>query len=309
LTARSEDDESRGVAAGDGPRVAVVGPGAIGASIAAAVQRGGARPVLCGRTALERLVVEPDGGDPVVVPGPVLTDPGEAGGPADLVLLAVKSHQTAAAGPWLQALTRPGTVVVVLQNGVEQRRLVAPLAPGAVILPSVVWFPAESLAPGRVRLRGELHLTLPAEPAAPGVAALLGAGGVRVELAEDFTTATWRKLALNAIAGLTVLAGRRSGMYRRPDIASLARVLAVECLAVARAEGADLPEAVADELIATLAAYPEDLGSSILFDREAGRALEWDARNGVITRLGAHHGIPTPVSDVIVPLLAAASGD
>jgi 2-dehydropantoate 2-reductase len=54
---------------------------------------------------------------------------------------------------------------------------------------------------------------------------------------------------------------------------------------------------------------PPDLGSSILFDREANRPLEWDARNGVVRRLGARHGIPTPISDVIVPLLAAASGD
>lgn len=38
-----------------------------------------------------------------------------------------------------------------------------------------------------------------------------------------------------------------------------------------------------------------------------GRPLEWDARNGVVQRLGAKHGIPTPVSDVVVPLLAAAS--
>jgi 2-dehydropantoate 2-reductase len=88
----------------------------------------------------------------------------------------------------------------------------------------------------------------------------------------------------------------------------LTRALAAECLAVARAEGADLPDAVADELVEEFVAMPEDLGSSILFDREAGRALEWDARNGVVARLGARHGIPTPVSDVIVPLLAAASG-
>jgi 2-dehydropantoate 2-reductase len=225
------------------------------------------------------------------------------------VLLAVKAHQTAAAAPWLGALCRPGTVVVVVQNGVEQRELVAPHAPGAVVLPSVVWFPAEVIEPGRVRLRGDLHLTLPAEPAARAVAALLGAGGVRVELAGDFLTPAWRKLAINAVAGLMVLAGRRAGMFRRPDVAPVAEALAAECLAVARAEGADLPEPVAAELVAEVAAYPEDLGSSILFDREAGRTLEWDARNAVVARLGARHGIPTPVSDVIVPLLAAASGD
>jgi 2-dehydropantoate 2-reductase len=79
-------------------------------------------------------------------------------------------------------------------------------------------------------------------------------------------------------------------------------------VAVARAEGANLPDAVADEIVDWCAGLPEDLGTSMLFDREAGRALEWDARNGVVVRRGAVHGVPTPVSDVIVPLLAAASG-
>jgi 2-dehydropantoate 2-reductase len=282
--------------------VAVVGPGAIGATVAAAVR--GADLLLCGRTPHERLVVEREGGGNETVPGPVLTDPAAVPGPADVVLVAVKAHQTEAAAPFLRALCREGTVVVVLQNGVEQRELVGPHAPGATVLPAVVWVPVEAVAPGHVRVRGDLRLTLPDEPAAQTIAELIEG----VEPAQDFASLAWRKLAINAVAGLMVLTGRRAGMFRRPDIAALARDLAAECLAVARAEGADLPEAVADELVAEFAAYPEDLGSSILFDREAGRPLEWDARNGVVARRGAKHGVPTPVSDVIVPLLAAASG-
>lgn len=278
--------------------VALVGPGAIGATVAAAVR---GEVLLCGRTPHERLVVEREDGTTEVVPGPVRTDPAAAG-PVDVVLLAVKAHQTEAAAPWLAALCRPETVVVVLQNGVEQRELVAPHARGATVLPAVVWVPAETVAPARVRVRGDLRLTLPDEPAALALARLIDG----VELSDDFATLAWRKLAINAVAGLMVLAGRRAGMFRRADVAALARDLAAETLAVARAEGADLPDAVADELVAEFASYPEDLGSSILFDYEAGRELEWDARNGVVARLGARHGIPTPVSDVIVPLLAAA---
>jgi 2-dehydropantoate 2-reductase len=83
--------------------------------------------------------------------------------------------------------------------------------------------------------------------------------------------------------------------------------LGEECVAVGRAEGARLPDGLADEIAADLARMPPDLGTSMLFDREAGRELEWQVRNGVIQRLGAKHRIATPVSDVIVPLLAAAS--
>ena len=279
--------------------VALVGPGAIGATVAAAVR---GEVALYGRTPHERLVVEREGGGTEIVPGPVVTDPGAAQ-PADVVLLAVKAHQTEGAAPFLRALCRDGTVVVVLQNGVEQRELVAPHAPGATVLPSIVWVPVEGVGPGRVRVRGDLRLTLPDEPAVRAIAELIDG----VDLAGDFRTLLWRKLAINAVAGLMVLAGRRAGMFRRPGVAALARALAAETLAVARAEGADLPDAVADELVAEFAAYPEDLGSSILFDHEAGRPLEWDARNGVVQRLGAGHGVPTPVSDVIVPLLAASS--
>ena len=52
---------------------------------------------------------------------------------------------------------------------------------------------------------------------------------------------------------------------------------------------------------------PADMSSSILADREAGRPLEWDIRNGVMQRRGRAHGIATPISDVLVPLLAASS--
>ena len=286
------------------PRIAVVGAGAIGATVAAALQEAGHEDILlCGRTPRERIVVEPEGGEPVVLRSPLLTEP--RGEPVDWLFLAVKAHQTEGAAAWLAALAGPGTVVVVLQNGVEHRELVQPLAPAARILPVVVWVPAEAVEPGRVRRRGEVHLVVPDGEDARGLAALLG-DHARVELSEDFLTDAWMKLATNAVAGLMVLSGRRAAMFRRPDVAALARAYAEEVLAVGRAEGA---AGSADEVMATYDRMPGDLGSSILFDREAGRALEWDARNGVVRRLGSRHGIPTPISDVVVPLLAAAGGD
>jgi 2-dehydropantoate 2-reductase len=104
-----------------------------------------------------------------------------------------------------------------------------------------------------------------------------------------------------------VLAGRRAGMFRRDDVAELAGRYLTECLAVARAEGADLGDGVIDEVITLLAESPPDITTSMLTDREAERRLEWDIRNGVILRKAAAHGLATPISEVVVPLLAAAS--
>ncbi len=287
------------------PAVAVVGPGAIGTTVAAALHEVGRTPRIYGRTARERLELQVDGGR-IVVPEPVRIDPAQAGGPVDLVLLAVKSTQIEAAAPWLTALCAPDTVVCVLQNGVEQESMVAPYARGAWIVPVVVWFPAQTQPDGSVWLRGAARLTLPEVPASRVVLEALRGTRCSVELAADFTSVAWRKLVQNAAAGLMVLTGRRAGMYARSDVAELSLAYLRECLSVARAEGAVLGDGVPQEILDAFRGSPPDMGTSILADREAGRPLEWDIRNGVVRRRGLVHGIPTPISDLLVPLLAAA---
>ena len=286
--------------------IAIVGPGAIGTTVAAALHQAGRTPLLCGRTPRDRLTLL-DGDRRVDIPGPVLTDPDQAGRKMDLVFFAVKATQTEAASGWLAALCRPDTVVCVLQNGVEQLEAVATHAPPARIIPAVVWFPAQAQADGSVRLRGDARLSLPDLPAAHVVAEALQGTQCAVEITEDFQSVAWRKLLQNAVAGLMALTHRRAGMFARPDIAKLSLAYLQECLSVARAEGAKLGDEVPQEILAKFQAASPDLSTSILTDREAGRPLEWDIRNGVISRRAQAHGLSTPISDIIVPLLAAAS--
>jgi 2-dehydropantoate 2-reductase len=306
-----------------GPPIAVVGPGAVGSTVAAFLHASGHRVLLCGHTRRDQIEVRPDGSAPIVVPGPVHTDPAEV--TAAAVLLAVKATQIDDAVGWLSALCDGRTTVCVLQNGVEQVEMVQPHCGGAEVLPAIVWFPAETQPEGWVRLRGEPRLVLPAGAAGPAtlgtgaagpatlgtgagpVSELLRGAGLTVELEADFTTAAWRKLLVNALAGFMVLTGRRSGMFRRGDVAGLARRYLAECLAVARAEGANLDDAVIAEIVDGFASYPTDIGTSMLADREAHRPLEWDIRNGVIPRKAGRHGLATPISEMVVPLLAAAS--
>lgn len=174
------------------------------------------------------------------------------------------------------------------------------------MLPSVVWFPAQRDADASVWLRATPRLTLPDSP---------GQSECSRRWREPAARWTWRlilpplrrKLLQNAVAGLMVLTGRRAGMFAREDITALGLAYLRECLQVARAEGAALSDSVPEEIIAGFHRAPADLSTSILIDRLNGRPLEWDIRNGVVQRRGRQHGIPTPLSDIIVPLLAAAS--
>ncbi|MBP2845687.1 oxidoreductase [Dickeya oryzae] len=290
----------------DHPSIALIGPGAIGTTIAALLHDINRTPVLCGRTAHPQLVLRHDDGE-VVVPGPVLSNPATLNHPFDLVFLAVKTTQVADCTDWLATLCDENTVVCALQNGVEQKTQLAPLVNGAQVLPSVVWFPAQREPDASVWLRAKPRLTLPDVPQAKRVVDALSGTRCTVELSSDFTSVAWRKLLQNAVGGLMVLANRRAGMFSRGDITELALAYLRECLAVARAQGAVLDDSVPQEIVDVFHHAPADLSTSILADRQANRPLEWDIRNGVIQRYGHLHGIPTPISNVLVPLLAAAS--
>jgi 2-dehydropantoate 2-reductase len=288
-------------------KVAVVGPGAVGTTAAAYLYAAGHSVLICGRTPRPQIELRPDEAEAIVVPGPVCTDPAEIAEPVGVVLLALKATQNDDAGRWLARLCDEQTIVVVLQNGVEQVEQVQPHCPSSTVIPGIVWFSAETQPDGWVRLRGEARLALPTGPGATTFAELWRGAGGTADCDPDFVTAAWRKLLVNAVAGLIALTGRRAGMFRRDDLSALASRYAAECLAVARAEGAKLADDVGDGTVEMLRQAPMDMGTSMLADREAGRPLEWDIRNGVIIRKARAHGIATPISDVLVPLFAAAS--
>jgi 2-dehydropantoate 2-reductase len=286
-------------------RIAVVGVGAIGGAVAAPLAASGRHEVvLCVREPFERLVVESPK-QRIEVQACCETNPARVA-PAEWVLLATKAQDVPGAAKWLAALCAPGTVVAVLQNGVEHRARVAPFAGPAAVLPVVVELPAERTAPGQIRMRGGGRLTVPDGPHAAEFAALFAGAALAVERAADFPSVAWRKLCLNAASGaLTALTGRTVEVLHEPGMAELARGIILECCAVARAEGAALPDAVADEVMARLLATPAGSGNSMYYDRRAGRPLELDARNGVIVRLGVRHGIATPLNAAACALLAA----
>lgn len=290
-------------------RVALVGPGAIGLTFASAAAQAGHELVVCARSPLpETMVVSRPGQEDVQARAPVLLDPNAAPRDVDLVLLAVKAHQTPGAAGWLSRLCGAGTVVAVLQNGVEQRTLVAPMAGAAQVIPCVVWAPASLEAPGRVTVRGPARLVTEHGPAGDRLAAALAGSHAVVEQTAALDEELWHKLTVNAAAGLLALTGTAGAtLFTRADSGAVALDLARECVAVGRALGVALEPDLPERVIAHLTSLPPGATTSIATDRAHGRELEWDARNGVVSRLGRAHGVATPVNDVVSALLACAS--
>ena len=94
-----------------------------------------------------------------------------------------------------------------------------------------------------------------------------------------------------------------------PAVRELAVGLAQECVAVARAAGADLPEetarAAVDGMASTAAGAGAAFGSSMLYDLEAGRPTEHEALTGAVVRTGERLGVATPLNGAVLALLRA----
>jgi 2-dehydropantoate 2-reductase len=284
-------------------RILIVGPGAVGGTVAAWLAQAGRNVALAVRTPFRRLSVETPSGR-LEAELPIVTDVARAGA-AEWVLIAVKAYEAETAARWLEPFSSGKARIAILQNGVEHVSRFAPFIPRDRLLPVMVDIPAERDAPGRIRQRGAGIMQVPAGAAGSAFAALFAGTALKVEETADFTSALWRKLCINVAGAVPVLTGEMASVARRPPAERVMRELVAECIAVGRAEGAELDDGLADMVIRHYRAAPPDSLNSMHADRLAGRPMEWDARNGVVARLGRRHGIATPVSDTVAGLLAA----
>ena len=220
-------------------------------------------------------------------------------------MLAVKATQNDDAAGWLARLCDEHTIVVVLQNGVEQVEQVKPLCPSSTVIPGIVWFSAETQPEGWVRLRTEAALVLPSGPAATTVAELLRGAGCRVDCDPDFITAAWRKLLTNALAGFMVLSGGDPECSAATTSPSCRAAMSPNAWRSRAPRARGCPTTWSTGWSTCSVRRPKTWAPRYWPTRESRRRMEWDIRNGVIIRKARAHGMATPISDVLVPLLAA----
>ena len=285
-------------------KIVLVGPGAIGGTIAAwLTQDPKLNVTVAARTAFSRLEVETPFGAVSARPR-VLTDPSQAA-PADWVLVATKAYDVAGAAEWLQKTVGAETRVAVLQNGVEHVERFAPYVPADRIVPVMVDIPAERRSPGHIWQRGAGHMIVPATADGDAFVSLFENTKINVATHPDFKTQVWKKLCNNCAGALSAVTLKPAVISRHEGVGEIMRGLVRECIAVGRAEGAKLDDSIADQVVTSYRKSPPDSTNSLHADRIAGRQMEIDARNGVIVRLGRKHGIAAPLNQMIVWLLEA----
>lgn len=289
-------------------RIAIVGVGAIGGAIAGLLETAGRHEItLCTRRPLSFLTVEtPE--EQVRVHARNLTDPACAEA-VDWVIVATKTYDARSTAAWFPALCATGAPVAIVQNGVEHRERFQQYLSAERLLPVVIDCPVERRGDGDVQVRGASLMKVEDTQLGREFAALFAGTALHMILVENFATAAWWKLCVNAVGALNALTMKPAGVLREAPMSRIAREMVAECVQVGRSEGAELADDMPEQVMALYRAQPADAVNSLLADRMAGRRMETDARNGAIVRMGDKHGIATPLNRMAVALLNAMGGE
>ncbi|MGE8471460.1 MAG: ketopantoate reductase family protein [Paraburkholderia hospita] len=288
-------------------KVAVMGAGAVGCYYGGMLARAGHEVVLIGRRqhveAIERsgLRLEAQSFDERI-PLAASTQASAVQG-AKLVLFCVKSTDTQSAALEIKPFLAPDTLVLSLQNGVENadevRKVIA-----QPVAAAVVYVATEMAGPGHVRHHGRGELVIEPSSASAEVAQALIAAGVPTEISDNVRGALWAKLILNcaynALSAITQLPYGR--LVKGEGVTTVMRDIVDECLAVAKADGVTIPGDI-DKAVRMIAETMPGQYSSTAQDLSRGKRSEIDHLNGLIVRRGDALGVATPSNRLLHTLV------
>ncbi|HTD37966.1 MAG TPA: 2-dehydropantoate 2-reductase [Candidatus Limnocylindrales bacterium] len=293
-------------------KIGIVGAGAIGSTFAARLARSHDVVVLARRLSVAELLardgiaIEDAGGETQHVAVRATADP-HAFADRDAVIVAVKAYATEDALAPLREVLPPHVLVASVQNGLGNVEAARAALPGARVIAGSTTQGAIALGDGRVRPMNDGTTVFArddtAAPTTGDLAAAFAAARLDARVADDVDAILWQKLIVNAaINPVCALAARPNGaVVTDPDLEALARALAGEAAAVARAARADPGDAWrAVEAAARASAANRN---SMLQDLEAGRRTEIEAISGAIVRRAATHGIAVPVTETVLRLV------
>ena len=230
-------------------------------------------------------------------------------GPVDLILVLVKSFDTAEAMRASMNLLGPETMVISLQNGLGQEEVLAEIVGRDNVIAGKTYIGGMMTVPGRVvagvtgkdTIIGELDGQI--TPRIQDVAETLESAGLTTVVSDNIMGAMWDKLLINVAAGaLSGITGLNFGnLYELPEVEETAIEAVAEAIRVAGALGIRLTiNNPKDAWIKASAGLPFGFKPSVLQSLENGMITEIDYINGAVVRAGRRAGIPTPVNSTLV---------
>lgn len=301
----------------------MVGAGAIGAYVGAALARGGADVTLIARGA-HLAAMREQGVRVLSLRGDFTarveaTDDLDVVSGADVVFVALKAYSLPGLAPRLGAALKPGAATIWAQNGipwwyfqshpgplaetvlesVDPDGVISRAIPRESVIGTVVYCSTEIVEPGVIRHIEGTRFPLGEPGGTAGdrcsqIAHAFSAGGLKAPVEARLRDQIWLKLVGNvAFNPITALTGATLGeLGSLPEMVELLRAIFGECAAVAERLGVEFPVSLERRLEAGIAVG--DHRTSMLQDLEAGKPLELDCMTGAIVELAAKLDVPVP---------------
>ena len=230
-------------------------------------------------------------------------------GPVDLILFSVKSQDTEEAAKLLAPLMSRETMVLSLQNGVDNPEKIARLWGAHRTLAGVVYIAAQVSEPGVIKHSAGGRIVLgpleaPNQETARKVQSVLAAANVPCDVSSEIRTVLWKKLAWNSpFCALSCLLRMTVGeVLASNSLKDLIRNCIEEVQDAAQCSGIDLPSSIAQETVD----FSHSLGDakpSMLQDLEAGKPLEYEALNGIVVKVLHQAGKRAPINEIFYSAL------
>ena len=301
-----------------------MGAGAIGSVIGGMLTRQGHRVTLVGRKSHMDVISQSGlhisgiwGGHTVLNLDVVTSPPYKY---MDIVLLTVKSFDTATAAMDLLSMVGPDTIVVSMQNGLGNVETLAGIAGKYRTVGGMAIFGAIIPEPGNVEVTVIASETLvgemdgPPTPRVEAIARMMDDAGIPTKTSANTMRDIWHKalynIALNPLSAL--LEVPYGDIADNPNTRWLIEKMISEAFQVAGACGIDLGLESPDEFLKIL--WDQKLPptrehrSSMLQDILRGKRTEIDFINGAVVRLGEEYGIGTPNNTALVRIVKAKEG-
>ncbi len=229
--------------------------------------------------------------------------------PMDLIIVLVKSHQTAGIAPAIAKVLSPTGVVITLQNGVGNLDALVEVVGAERATQGVTAQGANFVELGAVRHAGTglTHIAVLPERAhlIETCIDLLNQVGIDTHATDSADSLVWGKLAVNAgLNPLTALLNLSNGeLLTEPQRKNFMIAAAREVEAVAAAQGISLPYPDVAAQVQEVARVTGANISSMLQDIRRQVPTEIDAMSGAVVRYGERLGIPTPVNTALLNLI------
>jgi 2-dehydropantoate 2-reductase len=297
-------------------KIAMMGSGGVGGYYGARLAQSGHEVSFIARGAhgeamrKNGLRVKSELGDAHLPRPRVFEKPAQAG-KADLVVLAVKLFDTEDAARAIGPMIGPSTLAVSLQNGVDKDEALVQSVGREHVIGGVTHIGVVVGEPGVIVHTGKLARVTLGEldgSRSPRIAHVVEAfqkAGVETLLSNDIRRVTWEKFVfLTALSGLTALTRKPIGDVRaHPATRAMLLDALRESAAVARAEGAALPEDFPQKQLQMIDSLAPGMMASMAQDLLRGKRLELDWLSGAVVRRADRHGIVTPVHRAIYAAL------